>query len=207
VDNSSGGSSSTLGSISGDQSNLSQARGLSDFDRRHRVVGTFIGELPKFGPKALQGWQFSGIITMQTGNPFTVTDSTGAALYGVTSSRANFAPGASVSSVTLSGRAQDRLTRFFDISGFAKAGNEFGTAGRNILIAPGQANVDFSIIKKTAIPKHEQGNVEFRTEFFNLLNHANFNAPNSSITSGTFGQISSTSNNARLIQLALKVNF
>jgi hypothetical protein len=207
LDNSSGGSSSTLGSVSGDQTNLSQARGLSDFDRRNRLVGTFIGELPKFGPRALQGWQFSGIITMQSGNPFTVTDSTGAALYGVTSSRANFASGASINSVTLSGRPQDRLTRYFDTTGFAKAGNEFGNAGRNILIGPGQANVDFSIIKKSALPKHETGNVEFRTEFFNLLNHANFSAPNSSITSSTFGQITTTSNNARLIQLALKVNF
>src|SRR5262249_43025710 len=151
--------------------------------------GTFIAQLPKFGPAPLHGWQFAGIITMQSGNPFTITDNTGAALYGVTSSRASFAPGATIDSVTLSGNVRDRLTRYFDTAGFAKPGNEFGTSGRNILIAPPQSNVDFSIIKKTAMPKHESGNIEFRAEFFNVLNHANFDRPQNSISSSTFGQI------------------
>jgi hypothetical protein len=207
LDNSSGGASSTLGNISGDQDNLSQARGLSDFNRSHRIVGTVIYELPKIGPAALQSWQFSGIVTVQSGLPFTITDSTGAALYGVTSSRANWSPGATVSSVTLSGNVRDRLTRYFDTSGFAKAGNEFGNSGRNILIGPGQSNVDFSVIKKTKLPRTETGNIEFRTEFFNLLNHANFDLPNSNVNSSTFGQITKTTNNARLIQFALKLNF
>jgi hypothetical protein len=207
LDNSSGGTSSTLGNISGSQDNLSQARGLSDFNRSHRAVGTVIYELPKIGPGALQGWQFSGIVTVQSGLPFNITDNTGAALYGVTSSRANWAPGATVSSVTLSGNVRNRLTRYFDTSGFVKAGNEFGNTGRNILIGPGQSNVDFSVIKKTKMPKTEAGNIEFRTEFFNLLNHANFDLPQNSVSSSTFGQITKTTNNARLIQFALKLNF
>ena len=171
------------------------------------MVGTVIYELPKIGPAALQGWQFSGIVTVQSGLPFNITDNTGAALYGVTSSRANWAPGATVSSVTLSGNVRNRLTRYFDTSGFVKAGNEFGNTGRNILIGPGQSNVDFSVIKKTKMPKTEAGNIEFRTEFFNLLNHANFDLPQNSVTSSTFGQITKTTNNARLIQFALKLNF
>jgi len=208
LDNSSGGSSSTLGSISGDQDNLSQARGLSDFNRTHRLVGTFIFDLPKFGPAVLQGWQFSGILTTQSGLPYTIQDNTGAALYGVTSSRASWKPGATVASVTLSGSVQDRLNRYFDTSGFVNAaGTEFGNTGRNILVGPGQSNVDFSVIKKTPMPKRESGNIEFRVEFFNLLNHANFDVPNNNVNSSTFGVISATTNNARLIQMALKVNF
>jgi hypothetical protein len=207
LDNSSGGGSSTLGGVSGDQTDLRQARGLSDFNRTHRVVGTFIYDLPAFGPTALQGWSFSGIVTRQSGLPFTITDGNGASLYG-TSARANFAPGATLETATLSGDVRSRLNAYFEKAAFASAGTGFGTAGRNILIGPPQSNVDFSIIKRTKLPKLESGNVEFRTEFFNLLNHANFDTPGSNIaTTSTFGIISGTSNNGRLIQFALKVNF
>src|SRR5207253_2946774 len=103
-------------------------------------------------------------------------------------------------------------------------GTDFGNVGRNVLRGPKQTNVDFSIIKR--FPLGESKNIEFRAEFFNLLNHvnfanpiSNFNAvpatsidpnsgqimPNSS--SGDFGRITSTSSNPRLIQFALKLNF
>lgn len=207
LDNSSGGSSSTLGGVSGDQTNLSQARGLSDFNREHRAVGTFIFDLPKFGPAALQGWQFSGIVTMQSGLPFTISDSSAATLYGVTSSRASWASGATVKTATLTGDVGSRLNKYFNTAAFTRAGTGFGNTGRNILIGPGQSNVDFSIIKKTKLPKLESGNAEFRTEFFNLFNHSNFNGPSGNVTSSQFGVISDTSNNGRLIQFALKLNF
>ena len=130
------------------------------------------------------------------------------------SARASWAPGATIQTATLTGDVRSRLNRYFDTSAFVRAGNGFGNTGRNILTGPGQSNVDFSVIKKTKLPKLESGNVEFRTEFFNLFNHANFARPtsptsdvNANITSGTFGVITETSNNARLIQFALKVNF
>ena len=207
LDNSSGGASSTLGGISGDQTDLKQARGLSDFNRKHRLVGTFIYELPAFGPPALQGWQFSGIVTKQSGLPFTVTDGNGGALYG-TGSRANWAPGATVETATLSGDVRSRLNAYFNKAAFVGSGNGFGDTGRNILIGPPQSNFDFSIIKRTKLPKLESGNVEFRTEFFNLFNHANFDNPGSNVaTASSYGIISGTTNNGRLIQFALKVNF
>lgn len=210
LDNSSGGESSTLGSVSGDQADLHQARGLSDFNRKHRMIGTFILDLPKFGPTVLQGWQFSGIVTVQSGLPINITDSSAATLYGVTSARASWAPGATVNTATLSGDVRSRLNKFFDTASFVRAGTGFGNVGRNNLIGPGQSNVDFSIIKKTKLPKLESGNAEFRTEFFNLFNHANFNRPtgaSANISSSQFGIITETSNNARLIQFALKLNF
>jgi len=170
-------------------------------------VGTFIYDLPRFGPAALQGWQFSGILTVQSGLPISITDSSAATLYGVTTSRASWAPNATVDTATLSGNVRDRLNKYFDTAAFIRAGTGFGNVGRNILTGPGQSNVDFSIIKKTKLPKLESGSAEFRTEFFNLLNHANFNRPSGNVTSSQFGFITDTSNNARLIQFALKVNF
>ena len=89
--------------------------------------------------------------------------------------------------------------------------------------APHQTNVDFSIIKR--FPLRESTNIEFRAEFFNLFNHVNFANPISNFNAvsssnidpitgqilnnnpGDFGRIISTSNNPRLIQFALKLNF
>src|SRR6185436_163653 len=109
------------------------------------VVGTFIYDLPAFGPTALQGWSLSGILTKQSGLPFTITDGNGASLYG-TSSRANFALGETAETATLSGDVRSRLNAYFNKAAFASAGTGFGTAGRNILIGPPQSNIDFSII-------------------------------------------------------------
>jgi hypothetical protein len=102
------------------------------------------------------------------------------------------------------------------------AGTDIGNVGRNILRGPHQNNFDFSFIKRFRIA--ESKNVEFRTEFFNLLNAVNFANPISDLnavpatsfnadgtikagSAGRFGQIISTSNNPRLVQFALKFNF
>ena len=101
-------------------------------------------------------------------------------------------------------------------------GTDFGNVGRNVLRGPGQTNVDFSVIKR--FPFRESKNIELRAEFFNLFNHANFANPISNLsavastsidpnsgkitgTPGDFGRIISTSNNPRLIQFAIKLNF
>ena len=111
-------------------------------------------------------------------------------------------------------------------SGMARAdglGTDIGNVGRNVLRGPRQSNFDFSIIKRFRIA--EQKNLEFRAEFFNLFNHVNLDNPISNlnvitssggsldantgriINPGDFGRIVSTSNNPRLIQLALRFNF
>jgi hypothetical protein len=103
-------------------------------------------------------------------------------------------------------------------------GTDIGNVGRNVLRGPRQSNVDFSIIKR--FPISESKNIEMRVEFFNLFNHVNFANPIGNfnavpVTSidpntgriinpaelGDFGRINSTSNNPRLIQLALKFNY
>jgi hypothetical protein len=102
-------------------------------------------------------------------------------------------------------------------------GTDFGNVGRNVLRGPRQTNVDFSIIKRFHIS--ESKNIELRAEFFNLLNHVNLANPISNLNAfassggsinsntgriidpGDFGRIISTSNNPRLIQLAVKFNY
>lgn len=96
--------------------------------------------------------------------------------------------------------------------------NLVGNAGRNSLYGPGLKTVDFSIFKNTRLPKiSESFNVQFRAEFFNILNHPNFAAPNflndsnNSIfnadgsATGNAGVIGSTSTSSRQIQLGLKL--
>lgn len=101
-------------------------------------------------------------------------------------------------------------------------GTDFGNVGRNVLRGPGQSNVDVSLIKR--FPFRESKNIELRAEFFNLFNQVNFANPISNLSavaatsidtnsgritgsSGDFGRIISTSNNPRMIQFAVKLNF
>ncbi len=101
-------------------------------------------------------------------------------------------------------------------------GTDIGNVGRNLLRGPRQSNIDFSIIKRFRIA--ESKSIELRTEFFNLVNTVNFANPISDLNAvpaagfnadgtikpggaGRFGQIISTSNNPRLIQLGIKFNF
>jgi hypothetical protein len=81
----------------------------------------------------------------------------------------------------------------------------FGNSGRGMFYGPGQWNLDFSAFKN--IPISERFNMQFRAEFFNLLNHDNFDNPTSSLDSSAYGTIRSTSVNARLVQFALKLTF
>jgi hypothetical protein len=68
-------------------------------------------------------------------------------------------------------------------------------------------NFDWAVFKKTSFGPDDRLNIEFRTEFFNLFNHAQFGAPNTAFGSNTFGQVSSTLNQPRLIQFGLKFAF
>jgi hypothetical protein len=185
----------------------------------------------------LSGWQVAGIITAMSGQPFDIVDSAAGSFYfGANSglSRPNWAPGATrdtatsnvppgyffnpfafVRPVVLAGQLipSSNGTAIANVTG-----TDFGNVGRNVLRGPRQTNVDFSIIRR--FPIRESKNIEFRAEFFNLFNHVNFDTPVSNLNAaivdqntgqiinpGDFGRIISTSNNPRLIQFALKLNF
>ena len=150
-------------------------------------------------------WQLVGVAVAQSGSPFSILDSSGAALYGTANSRASWAPGATIPSAAGSGRTQDRLDHYFNTAAFVRSGNGFGDTGRNILRGPAQRNVDLSINKR--FPLTERVSLELRSEFFNILNIANFANPGGGITASSFGVIRSTTGNPRVIQFALKLSF
>jgi hypothetical protein len=91
-----------------------------------------------------------------------------------------------------------------------------GNAGRNLLTGPGTTNLDFSVFKNQSIKKiSESFNVQFRAEFFNIMNHANFEVPSialgrtdifdgSGSPLATAGVLNATSTQGREIQFALK---
>jgi hypothetical protein len=176
-------------------------RGLSDFDVRHRFVVSALYELPFLGNRALEGWQLAAIVQAQSGNPINIvtTDST---INGV----------ANTIRPDVTGRIRiiGDVERWFDTSVFSpRAG--FGNLGRNVLIGPGFFNTDFSIIKRTELS--DRIRTEFRAEFFDLFNHANFGQPGNIVGTPEFGRIINTrfptgeSGSSRQVQFALKVIF
>jgi hypothetical protein len=100
---------------------------------------------------------------------------------------------------------RDPVLEWFNTRAFAhNAPGTFGNSGRNIVFGPGLANVDVAVAKH--FPITEQVRLQFRGEFFNLFNHANFNEPNSTITAGTYGRITSALD-PRILQFGLKLLF
>jgi hypothetical protein len=83
--------------------------------------------------------------------------------------------------------------------------DRYGNSGRGMFRGPGQTTADFSVFKDFVIK--EGVTTQFRTEFFNILNMPNFSNPVNSMDAANFGQITTTSVNARLVQMALKLTF
>ena len=208
LDNNSGsGTGATFTQLDGDQTRLSLNRGLSDFDRTHRVVVNFSYNLPygRLNKQIFGDWQVAGVAILQSGTPISILDTSGAALYGTANSRASWSPGATITTAQGSGRTQDRLNQYFNTAAFVRAGNFFGDTARNILRGPIQRNADLSINKKFTLT--ERVNLEWRNEFFNVLNIANFANPGGSITAASYGVIRNTTGNPRVVQFALKLAF
>ncbi|HYM77863.1 MAG TPA: carboxypeptidase-like regulatory domain-containing protein [Candidatus Dormibacteraeota bacterium] len=202
-------------------------RGPSDFNAVNRFSGSFVYDLPvhrlwKGGPgRLLNNWQAGGIITAQSGSPFTVV------LAGAsTSAGAAFGNPARPDLVgspfqTSSGPgcpSQVRTTQsWFNPCAFAFPAPgtipntfEFGNEGRNILTGPGFTNVDFGLSKSMAL-RSENHRVEFRGDFFNLFNHPNFDIPAHVLGATNFGQILSANSYGnkppRQIQLSARYVF
>lgn len=185
---------------------LSAERGRSDFDIRQRFTLSYAYDLPiAKGHRWLGGWQSFGVLTFQTGQPFTVAllpdddnANTGQAALGFgANDRPNVAGTAKLSNPS--------ATEWFNTAAFVLPPyGHFGNAGRNILDGPGLQTVDFSIVKNTKLS--ERVTFQFRTEFFNLVNHTNFNLPDNFLGSSTFGQIVSA-RDPRRIQFGVKLFF
>jgi hypothetical protein len=217
--------------ISGNQSDLSANYGRSDFNREHRFVFSYVYQMPspkRFNGlvnKLLDGWSVAGVTTIQSGLPLSFFGTNSNNAFGITSDRAQLALGCTAADLVTSGSVQSRLNGYFNrlcFNGLTATGGapiwpvieagstatNFGNSGPGIAFGPGQNNSDFAVIKRTPVGwLGESGNVEFRTEFFNAFNHPQFNNPNTNVSNPTFGRITGTSVNPRIIQFGLKVNF
>lgn len=196
--------------------NVAAERGRSNFDVRHRLSVSYSYALPLGKGRqyladdgwlstVLSGWETYGIVTLQSGRPFTVAllpeidnSGTGRSILGFgANDRPNLVGNPETSAQT--------TLQWFNTSAFAfPAPGTFGNAGRNILDGPGFQNVNASLVKNTALT--ERVNLQFRAEAFNLFNHPNFNLPDNFLGSPTFGRITSA-RDPRHIQFGLKLLF
>src|SRR5579872_5706139 len=203
-------------------------RGLADFDAPHRFVLSWVWEFPfehytsnSFLQKVIGGWGMNGILTFQSGNPFTLFQENNS------SGQSNFldrpdqlGPISYVSPRTIQTFAPDPNGFNGSCLNGPQTGNfwfnplsfdcanvpllTFGNMHRNTLRGPGINNWDLSMVKRFKITERNQ--LEFRGEFFNAFNHAQFLNPDTHGFSGTFGQITNA-RSPRIIQLALKYYF
>jgi hypothetical protein len=225
--------------------NLSAERAVSDFDARHRLAISAVYDLP-FGKLWARGagwrkalldhWQLAGILTAQSGSPFTVNlaaaqSGSAIAAFG-NPARPDLIAGpfqagpvmanpnpACHATISHGGSAADVVHQpgsWFDPCAFAEPALTpvglpvFGTSGRNILIGPAFSNLDFSLSKSIPL-RTENHRLQIRGEFFNLTNHPNLDIPNHVLGSPTFGQVLSANaygnKPPRQIQLGLKYIF
>ena len=138
-------------------------------------------------------------MTVQTGMPFSVSMAT------PTSNTGTFQRPHRACDGNLTGERRS-LAQWYELSCFlAPPAFTFGNTGRNVLTGPGLATWDFSVNKDFRLT--ERLGLQFRTEFFNLLNHTNFGLPNSSIGSAAAGTITTVITNARQVQFGLRLHW
>ena len=213
IDNASGGSASTgevrdTIFIGGNQLDNRANRGVSDFDRSHRFVSSYLWELPRpaFAKSTatrwlFSNWQIAGIVTAMSGLPIDVLDGGAGSFYGLNGgnnalARPSWAPGATVQTAMTNVPAG----YYFNPQAFVRpvvltgrvipssngaatagaTGTDFGNVGRNVLRGPAQFNIDFSILRRFRI--QESKSIEFCVATFNLFNRVNLDNPVSNMT-------------------------
>jgi hypothetical protein len=196
-----------------DAKNPALDRGVcnSNLTNQFKMTGVWrtptVSELGFFGRQVLGGWTSSGTLTWYGGFPFSVWANGDANRDGTTSDRANLTGNPHLSG---SRTKTEKLSKWFNTAAFTTPVNSDGNSGRNILTGPGFVNVDFALIRSFKLPFGpftDTQRVDFRTEAFNLFNHANFMNPDSNLGDGaSYGQISSALS-PRIMQFALKYVF
>jgi len=184
-------------------------RGPSDFDVAQRLVISAVWEMPRLkGSPApirwvLGGWQSNAIYTASTGIPLTIRSGVDNNYDGTSSDFADYLGGEW--RLSEDRPKKDQIARWFNTSVFAR--NTIGTIGsarRGQLRAPGDSVLDYSLFK--SFPFAEGKRLQFRSEFFNLFNHANLGSPGTTVNSPSFGVINSASD-PRILQFAVKLIF
>jgi hypothetical protein len=207
MDNTQDGEDTTTATLPQNQFDTNAEKGDSTYDLRHRSVTSVIYDLPfgnwagdsKVANAILGGFQLGGIFVMQTGQPVNLS---------VAGNPANTTNPVRPNRLADGNRDRGSRTidRWFDVSAFAlPAPFTFGNAGRNILRTPGRVNLDLLIGRNFVFT--ERTRLEFRGEFYNATNTAQFGRPNAVIGSPQAGTITSTAVPNRQIQLGLRLVF
>lgn len=198
--------------------------GPSDFDHTHVFVASYVWDLPRMANAntalrwALGGWQWNGIFTASTGDPLALVAGTDQSKTNLGGDRVNFVGtpaqygGAPASGSRTPCTGTQTCVPWLNVSVFAKpAVGTFGNVGKDAFRGPSHWNMDMGLLKNFyPLSAHENLNVQFRGEFFNIFNHPQFADPTVTFSSANFGQIRGTLgglSDYRIIQLALKVFF
>ena len=189
-------------------------RGLSSFNLHNSLTvsavyqlpvgrqGRFLKDVSPLTDEFIGGWQANTIITSHSGFPLFFTQSTNTSGAGVTN-RPDVVPGCNLYTGF---KRYDSAGTWFNPACFAApTSQELGNAHRSFSYGPGRTNVDFTLAKSFAT--FESQKLDFRAEFFNILNHTQLATPATAQGAGTFGTITATVQNNRQIQLALKYIF
>jgi hypothetical protein len=207
---------------SGDSNNSDdrqQRFGPAAFNRPQRLVLAYRWELPKLNQvnrltrEVVNGWAVSGVTTIQMGDALTITDPNGGSIYGsVSSSRAQLCPNETAADIETKGSAKSRINDYFNSAAFCAApvigdGTGYGDSSVGTVRGPSQDNTDLTISRNFGLfAPIENNHVEFRAEFFNAFNHAQFADPLTALGPG-FGQLTTSSVAPRIIQFAMKYQF
>jgi hypothetical protein len=202
-----------------DRNDLPRDWGLSALNITSQVSISATYELP-FGPgkrwlphagtaerKLIGGWQLNGIATLLSGFPF--TPQIGSNWSGDGDTRNPDRP--SLNPAFSGPVLLQNPNQWFNPNAFIlPTPGTYGNLGRGTLIGPGLADLDVSLFKTTAVS--ERASLQFRAEFFNVLNRANFGTPNATVfssgaISASAGLITATATTSRQIQFGLKLIF
>jgi hypothetical protein len=195
--------------------------GPSDFDVKHRIVASFIYQLP-FGKgrkwantsgvldAVIGGWEFSTLGTLQTGRPYNMrygdnNASTNTISGGTFATRPNYVSG---QSFLVSNPKPGVSGAWVNPAAWQEPGGGLiGNTKRNMLYGPGVENFDMSIDKNFKMPYNEHHQFQFRLDAFNALNHVNFSTPVNDWKSSTGGKITSSALSPRQLQLGARYTF
>jgi hypothetical protein len=191
--------------------NLAPDRSAADTDVPLILTVSAVYELP-FGKgkqfvqagvpaQLFGGWQVNGVLAARNGTPFTMTINfdNANANEGYGTQRPNLVPGVST-------KGPHTVAEYFNTAAFEVAPQySFGDVHRNSMRGPGYTDADVSLFRDFNF--FEKTSLQFRSEFFNVLNHPNFGNPDSGLEDQAYGQLDSTSGNQRQIQVALKLKF